>query len=96
MTEAVVVVDGVTYRGDAAGRTVAPLDERSALALRLLSTGQPIATSLDELSGVTGDWDQYPRSMIAAFLAIADHDGLDVTWFSDQGQDPPPEADPRA
>lgn len=95
MSEAVVVVDGVTYRGDASTHTIAPTDDLSALALRLLGTGEPLNPGVDELSGVVGSWDQYPQSMVAAFLEIAAHDGLDVTWFSDQGTEPP-QADPRA
>lgn len=87
MSEAVVVVGGVTYRGNAAARTIEPLDEVSALALALLDSGEPLG-GVDELA-VNGTWDAYPLSMLAAFGAIADHDGLVVTWQSDRGEDPP-------
>lgn len=86
MNEAVVVVDGVTYRGDAATRTIAPADDLSGLVAELLRSGEPLGGS-DEFASV-GTWDAYPLSMIAAFRLVADHDGLAMTWFSDEGQAP--------
>ena len=89
MNEAVVQVDGIVYRGDGTARTVTPTDRVSLTVLGLLETGALVGPQIDEFAGVIGDWDQYPKSMIAAFMDVADHDGLTVTWFSDRGTEPP-------
>lgn len=89
MTEALVVLNGVTYTGDSAAQTITPADETSALALDILDTGEPIGPQTDEMAGVRGTWDHYPLSMIAAFMEIADADGGTITWYSDTGQPSP-------
>ena len=87
--EALVVVDGVTYRGDGQTRTVSPLDDVSQFVLLAMDTGEPVGPGVDEWVGMTAEWSRYPQSMIAAFMTIADQTGRTVTWYSDRGNPPP-------
>lgn len=90
MNEALIVVNGTTYRGDSAAHTVAPLDDTSALALSLLDTGELIGPQVDEWVGIRGTWDHYPASLIAAFMEVSDATpDLHVDWYSDTGQQAP-------
>lgn len=86
---AIVVIDGTTYRADGDARSIEPADDVSAVAVDLLETGEPIGPQIDELAGVFGTWDQYPKSAIAALLDAADRTGGDVTWYADDGTEPP-------
>jgi hypothetical protein len=96
VTEAVVVCNGVTYRGDGAARTITPDDDTSTLARMLLDTGDPVGPQIDEWTGLRGTWDQYPLSMVGAFLTMAAEapGEFKVTWTSDQGEEPSPPPDP--
>lgn len=90
MSEAIVVINGTTYRGDGATRTVTPLDDTSALAVSLLDTDHLIGPQVDEWFGIRGTWDHYPASLVAAFIEVADATPeLHVDWFSDSGQEAP-------
>lgn len=90
MNEALIVVNGTTYRGDLATRSVAPLDDTSALAVSILDSDEMIGPQVDEWVGVRGNWADYPRSLIAAFMEVADATpGLHVDWYSDTGQEAP-------
>lgn len=94
MTEAVVVANGVTYRGDAATRTITPDDPLSRLAVGLMGTGELIGPQVDDLAGVRATWDQYPLSMVCTFLSVADElpDRCTITWYADDGTPPPEQA----
>ena len=91
MTEAIVVANGVTYRGNGAERTITPGDRLSALAMSIMGTGAPVGPGVDEFAGVRATWDQYPLSMVCTFLTIADErpDQCDVTWYADDGTPAP-------
>ena len=65
-----ITVGGIEYRGERDG-TITPDTIVSRLVADLLDTDEPIGPQTDELAGVTGNLDQYPDSMLAAFLDIA-------------------------
>lgn len=86
MSDAVVIMNDVTYTGDAAGQTIAPLDEHSRLVLAVMGDNNLCGPQVDEWVGLRAGWQSYPRSMIGVFLDLADQTpDLDVTWYSGTG-----------
>lgn len=73
-----VTYDGVSYRATPDG-TITPETVASLIVGDLLDSGEPIGPQVDEYVGVTGSWDEYPQSVIAAFLDVAAKTGKQVT-----------------
>lgn len=82
---AVVIANGVVYRGDPDDQTITPADETSEQVLALMDTDRRVGPGVDEFAGVLGTWRHYPLSMICAFMDVTD-----VEWFSDDGTMPDP------
>lgn len=66
-----VTLGDTAYRANPDDQTITPDTPVAALVGDLLETGEPIGPQTDEYAGVTGTWDEYPKSVIAAFLDIA-------------------------
>ena len=90
MSDAIVIMNGVTYTGDPVGRTILPLDEHSRLVLAVMDDNELCGPQIDEWAGLHAGWQNYPASMIAVFGDLADATpGLEVTWRSGRGDLPP-------
>lgn len=72
-----ITVSGVTYNAAPDG-TITPADALTRLVGDYLDTDDLIGPQVDELAGVTGSLDDYPDSIIAAFLDAAALLGLTV------------------
>jgi len=83
--EAVVVLNGVTYTGDKASRTVTPDDETSQTAVDVMASDDPCGPQTDEWIGMHATWDLYPMSLIAVFMDIAEDQDTELSWYSDNG-----------
>jgi hypothetical protein len=65
-----VTLDGVAYRATPDG-TITPDTVVAQIVGDLLESGEPIGPQVDEYAGVIGDWQDFPRAVIAAFSDAA-------------------------